>query len=118
MELWIRIYNDGKSVRAEFSIAGCSFSPKGTGNNDNTWYAATMIDGRGGEIPSVDRDSHELTDYYSRYYPAKGQKFFLKGGVIDETKYSYRGVETLNFDELMKRGYQLPFYADLSKMPE
>ena len=24
----------------------------------------------------------------------------------------------LNFDELMKRGYQLPFYADLSRMPE
>ena len=23
-----------------------------------------------------------------------------------------------HFDELMKRGYQLPFYADLSRMPE
>lgn len=107
-----------KSVRAEFSAAGRSFPPYGTGNNHNTWYAATMVDARGVEIPYVDRDGNELTDYYARYYPAKGQKFFLKGGVIDEAKYPYRGPETLNFEELMKRGYQLPFYADLSCMPE
>lgn len=107
-----------KSVRAEFSAAGRSFPPYGTGNNHNTWYAATMVDARGKEIPYVDRDGKELDDYYARYYPAKGQKFFLKGGVIDNPKYDYRGPETLDFEELMKRGYQLPFYADLSKMPE
>lgn len=107
-----------KSVRAEFSAAGRSFPPYGTGNNHNTWYAATMVDARGVEIPYVDRDGNELTDYYARYYPAKGQKFFLKGGVIDNPKYPYRGPETLDFEELMKRGYQLPFYADLSRMPE
>lgn len=107
-----------KSVRAEFSAAGRSFPPYGTGNNHNTWYAATMVDARGVEIPYVDRDGKELTDYYARYYPSQGQKFFLKGGVIDNPKYAYRGPETLDFEELMKRGYQLPFYADLSKMPE
>ena len=107
-----------KSVRAEFSAAGRSFPPYGTGNNHNTWYAATMVDARGVEIPYVDRDGNELTDYYARYYPSQGQKFFLKGGVIDEPKYAYRGPETLPFDELIKRGYQLPFYADLSRMPE
>lgn len=107
-----------KSVRAEFSAAGRSFPPYGTGNNHNTWYAATLVDARGVEIPYVDRDGKELTDYYARYYPAKGQKFFLKGGVIDNPKYEYRGPETLDFEELIKRGYQLPFYADLSKMPE
>ena len=107
-----------KSVRAEFSAAGRSFPPYGTGNNHNTWYAATMVDANGKEIPYVDRDGNELSDYYDRYYPAKGQKYFLKGGVIDNPKYEYRGPETLDFDELIKRGYQLPFYADLSKMPE
>lgn len=107
-----------KSVRAEFSAAGRSFPPYGTGNNHNTWYAATMVDARGVEIPYVDRDGNILTDYYARYYPAKGQKYFLKGGVIDEPKYEYRGPETLSFNELIKRGYQLPFYADLSRMPE
>ena len=107
-----------KSVRAEFSAAGRSFPPYSTGNNHNTWYAATMVDARGREIPYVDRDGRELTSVKERYYPAKGQKFFLKGGVIDNPKYEYRGPETLGFDELMKRGYQLPFYTDLSKMPK
>ena len=107
-----------KSVKAEFSAAGRSFPPYSAGNNHNTWYAATMVDARGVEIPYVDRDGNELKTVKERYYPAPGQKFFLKGGVIDNPKYDYRGPETLPFDELIKRGYQLPFYADLSKMPE
>lgn len=107
-----------KSVRAEFSAAGRSFPPYGAGNNHNTWYAATMVDARGVEIPYVDRDGRELKTVAERYYPAPGQKFFLKGGVIDNPKYEYRGPETLEFEELIKRGYQLPFYADLSRMPD
>ena len=107
-----------KSVKGEFSAAGRSFPPYGTGNNHNTWYAATMVDARGVEIPYVDRDGRELSSVLERYMPAPGQKFFLKGGVIDDPKYEYRGPETLPFDELMHRGYQLPFYADLSRMPE
>ena len=107
-----------KSVRGEFSAAGRSFPPYSTGNNHNTWYAATMVDARGVEIPYVDRDGRELKTVRERYYPAPGQKFFLKGGVIDNPKYEYRGPETIEFDELIRRGYQLPFYADLSKMPE
>ncbi len=107
-----------KSIKAEFSAAGRSFPPYGTGNNHNTWYAATMVDARGVEIPYLDRDGNVLKTVSERYYPAKGQKFFLKGGVIDDPKYDYRGPETMPFDELMKRGYQLPFYADLSRMPE
>lgn len=107
-----------KSVRGEFSAAGRSFPPYGTGNNHNTWYAATMVDSRGVEIPYLDRDGNILQTVSQRYYPAEGQKFFLKGGVIDEPKYEYRGPETMPFDELIRRGYRLPFYADLSRMPE
>lgn len=107
-----------KNVRAEYSAAGRSFPAYGAGNNHNTWYAATMVDARGVEIPYVDRDGKELTTVKERYYPAEGQKFFLKGGVIDNPKYEYRGPETLDFAELIKRGYKLPFYADLSRMPD
>ncbi len=107
-----------KSVRGEFSASGRSFPPYSTGNNHNTWYAATMVDAEGREIPYVDRDGRELKTVKERYYPAEGQKFFLKGGVIDNPKYEYRGPETLDFEELMNRGYKLPFYADLSKMPD
>ncbi len=107
-----------KTVRAEFSAAGRSFPPYGAGNNHNTWYAATMVDARGVEIPYVDRDGKILEREIDRYLPAKGQKFFLKGGVIDNPKYEYRGPETMEFEELIKRGYQLPFFADLSRMDE
>ena len=107
-----------KSVTGEFSAAGRSFPPYGTGNNHNTWYAATMVDARGVELPYVDRDGRELKTVDERYRPAPGQKFFLKGGVIDEPCYEYRGPETISFEEAMKRGYQLPFYADLSRMPD
>lgn len=106
-----------KSVRAEFSAAGRSFPPYSTGNNHNTWYGATMVDARGVEIPYLDRDGNVLKNVEDRFRPAPGQKFFLKGGVIDEAKYEYRGPETMPFEELAKRGYKLPFYADLSKMP-
>ncbi len=91
-----------KSVKGEFSAAGRSFPPYSTGNNHNTWYAATMVDATGREIPYVDRDGNILKDVKSRYYPVKGQKFFLKGGVIDDPKYEYRGPETLPFDKLME----------------
>lgn len=107
-----------KSVRAEFSAAGSSFPPYSAGNNHNTWYACTMVDSRGVEIPYLDRDGNELKTVKERFLPVKGQKFFLKGGVIDEPKYEYRGPETVPFDELMKRGYKLPFYADMSRMPK
>ena len=107
-----------KSVRAEFSAAGSSFPPYSAGNNHNTWYACTMVDSLGVEIPYLDRDGNVLKTVKERYFPVKGQKFFLKGGVIDEPKYEYRGPETMPFDELMKRGYKLPFYADMSRMPE
>lgn len=107
-----------KSVRGEFSAAGRSFPPYGAGNNHNTWYACSMVDARGVEIPYVDRDGNILKTVSERYYPAPGQKFFLKGGAIDNPKYEYTGPETLDFESLIKMGYRLPFYADLSKMPE
>lgn len=107
-----------KSVVGEFSAAGRSFPPYGAGNNHNTWYACTMVDAEGREIPYVDRDGRILKTVSERYYPAKGQKFFMMGGNIDNPKYAYRGPEIMDFEELAKRGYKLPFYADLSRMPE
>lgn len=107
-----------KSVVGEFSAAGRSFPPYGAGNNHNTWYACTMVDAEGREIPYVDRDGNELKTVSQRYYPAKGQKFFMMGGNVDNPKYEYQGPEIMSTEELMKRGYKLPFYSDLSRMPE
>lgn len=107
-----------KSVRAQFSAAGRSFPPYAAGNNHNTWYPASMIDAQGREIPYADRDGNILQDVKSRFYPAKGQKFFLKGGNIEQAKYEFDGPETLPYAKLKEMGYKLPFYADLTTMPE
>ena len=107
-----------KSVGGQFSAAGRSFPPYGAGNNHNTWYPATLIDASGREIPYVDRDGNILPDVKSRFYPAKGQRFFMKGGNIEQAIYDYDGPETMPFEKLHAMGYKLPFYADLSQMPE
>ena len=107
-----------KSVRAEWSGERC-FPPYGTGNTHNTWYACSMVDANGKEIPWVDRDGNILESISERYQPAPGQKFFLKGG--GETYfhlYNYLGPDTMPVDQLLDKGYKLPFYADLTSMPE
>lgn len=106
-----------KSVRAEFSSSGRSFPPYSAGNNHNTWYPASMIDAEGREIPYADRDGNILKDVKSRFQPAKGQRYFLKGGNIEQAKYEYDGPETLPYDKLKEMGYKLPFYADLTNLP-
>jgi len=107
-----------KSVKAEWSGTR-SFPPYGTGNNHNTWYACSMVDAQGREIPWVDRDGTILKTVSQRYRPAPGQKFFIKGGGESEFPlYTYKGPDTLPVEELLKKGYTLPFYADLTTMPE
>lgn len=107
-----------KSVGAEFSAAGRSYPPYGAGNNHNTWYAASLIDAEGREVPYADRDGNILKDVSQRFIPAPKQKFFMKGGNIDNPKYEYDGPETLPLSKMLEKGYKLPFYADLSNLPE
>ena len=107
-----------KSVVGEFSAAGRSFPPYGAGNNHNTWFACTMVDADGREIPYVDRDGNILKSVEERYYPAKGQKFFMMGGNIDNPKYEIQGPDIMSNEKLRKRGYKFPLYSDMSKMPE
>lgn len=107
-----------KSLRAEWSGLR-SFPPYSAGNNHNTWYACTMIDAEGRRIPWLDRDGRELQTVSERYRPAPGQKFFMKGGgEPDSPFYEFQGPETLPWEEALQRGYKLPFFADLTDMPE
>lgn len=107
-----------KSVRGEWS-GERSFPPYGAGNTHNTWYACSMVDAVGKEIPWVDRDGRILKEVSQRYRPAPGQKFFLKGGGESYFHlYEFQGPDILPVEELLKRGYKLPFFADLPGMPE
>ncbi len=107
-----------KSVQAEWS-GERSYPPYGTGNTHNTWYACSMVDAEGREIPWIDRDGTVLESVSERYRPAPGQKFFIKGG--GESYFplpDYLGPDTLPVDQLLEQGFKLPFYADLPGMPE
>jgi len=107
-----------KSVRAEWSGTR-SFPPYGTGNTHNTWYACSMVDAKGREIPWADRDGNILSEVSERYRPAAGQRLYLKGGCDpDIPSYDYRGPDILPVEKLLEQGYELPFYADLASMPE
>ena len=107
-----------KSIRGQWS-GERSYPPYGTGNTHNTWYACSMVDSNGKEIPWIDRDGKILKTVSQRYRPALGQKFFLKGGgESDFHLYEYQGPDTTPIEELLKKGFKLPFYADLPSMPQ
>ncbi|OGN90010.1 MAG: hypothetical protein A2158_00860 [Chloroflexi bacterium RBG_13_46_14] len=88
----------------------------GVGNAHNTWFACTMVDANGKEIPWVDRNGRILTSVAQRYRPAPGQKYFLDMG----WQYEYRSPMLIpDWRERVKKGeFTLPIYADLASMPE
>jgi succinate dehydrogenase/fumarate reductase flavoprotein subunit len=117
-----------QSRRGSYSPFG--YPMYGVGNAGNTWFACSMIDANGKEIPWVDRDGKLLTTISERYRPAPGQKFFLDGGGLKGyvTLYEYAGPQlmpTLGFNanpHTAGTGAQttvaLPLYSDLPSMPQ
>ena len=94
-----------------------SYPRYGTGNAGNTWYACTMVDANGKEIPWVDRDGRVLKTVSERYRPAPGQRLTLSGPNLP---YEVRGASLIPDlpERIMKGEFVLPLYADLPSMPE
>jgi succinate dehydrogenase/fumarate reductase flavoprotein subunit len=92
--------------------------PYGVGNAHNTWYACTMVDANGKEVPWVDRDGRVLKSVSERYRPAPGQKFFVlnPGASPYELRHPYL-IPDLP-ERVQKGEFVLPFYADLPSMPK
>jgi succinate dehydrogenase/fumarate reductase flavoprotein subunit len=95
---------------------GFAYPPYGTGNAHNTWYACTMVDAHGKEIPWVDRDGRILRTVSERYRHAPGQKAFFNGPNLP---YEVRSPQLVpDLPERIKKGeFTLPLYADLPSMP-
>ncbi len=98
------------------AAGGFAYPAYGTGNAHNTWYACTIVDANGKEIPWVDRDGKMLKTVSERYRPAPGQRTFLSMGNLP---YEIRGPGLIpDLPERIKKGeYVLPLYADLPGMP-
>jgi succinate dehydrogenase/fumarate reductase flavoprotein subunit len=93
------------------------YPPYGTGDHNNTWYACSIVDAKGKEIPWVDRDGNILKTVSERYRPAPGQKYFLYGRM---GAYPIWGPSLiLDLSQRIENGeFTLPLYADLPGMPQ
>lgn len=98
------------------AAGGFTFPAYGTGNAHNTWYACSIVDANGKEVPWVDRDGNVLKTVEERYYPAPGQKAFLS---VTNLPYETRGPGLIpQLPKLVADGeFVLPLYADLPGMP-
>lgn len=110
---------------AEFTLiektskaGGVPFAPThGAGHDRNTFYACTMVDENGREIPWANRSGEILKSVTERYLPAPGQKFHAANR--SHTPYELLGPSPVNIGDSLKKGeYCLPLYADLPSMPE
>jgi succinate dehydrogenase/fumarate reductase flavoprotein subunit len=102
---------------AGLASGGFHYPMYGTGDANNTWFACTIVDADGKEIPWVDRDGNIIKTVSERYRPLPGQKLFFPylsfGG-------EFRGpILTPDLPERIRKGeFKLPLYADLPSMPE
>ena len=99
------------------TAGGFAYPPYGTGNAHNTWYACTIVDANGKEIPWVDRDGNILQTVSERYRPVPGQKTFFQGRHLSYELWGPSLITDLP-ERIMKGEFVLPLYADLPSMPE
>jgi succinate dehydrogenase/fumarate reductase flavoprotein subunit len=93
----------------------------GVGNPDNTWFACTIVDAEGKEIPWVDVHGNPVTSVEARNYPVEGQKYISTAsanGVFEGGVRSFKPRLIHDLGDRIKRGeFKLPLYADLPGMP-
>jgi succinate dehydrogenase/fumarate reductase flavoprotein subunit len=97
---------EGSGTRMQ--SGGFSYLMYSTGCSHNTWFACTLVDANGKEIPWVDKDGKELKTVEERNHCAPGQRAFV-----------YDGPRLApDLPERITRGeFTLPLYADLPGMP-
>jgi succinate dehydrogenase/fumarate reductase flavoprotein subunit len=92
------------------------YPPYGTGDHNNTWFACSIVDANGKEIPYVDREGNVLKTVSERYRPAPGQKYFMYGRMGPKAIWGPGLIPDLS-ERIASGEYALPLYADLPGMP-
>jgi len=97
-----------------------SYIPYGTGNAHNTWHGSPIVDASGKEVPWVDREGKEFTSIKERFQPSSEQDYMVGQGLRIPVSYENHVRElTPDLPERIKNGeFQLPLYADLTRLPE
>ncbi len=98
---------EGSGTRMQ--SGGFSYFMYSTGNSHNTWFACTLVDANGKEIPWVDKNGKVLKTVEERNHCAPGQRAFVYDGprIIPDLPQRIASGE-----------FKLPLYADLPGMPE
>jgi len=92
---------------------GFSYPSYGVGNAANTWYACSMVDANGKEVPWVDREGRILKTVEERYRPGQGRPPRRTSKQRWQGPGQVRGRPAFELGE-----FTPPFYADLPAMPE
>ena len=80
----------------------------GIGNPDNTWHPCSIVDNKGKEVPWVNARGEPISSIEERTIPPD-----------DKPNMGFMRPYAFIDPELIKSGeYELPFWADLSSMPE
>jgi succinate dehydrogenase/fumarate reductase flavoprotein subunit len=113
---------------AEFAMLESSYEDSsplgyiayGVGNAHNTWHGCSIVDANGKEVPWVDRDGNEFYGIPERFRPSPGQSFMVGHGLRVPATYENHVRELApDLPERIQRGeFELPLYADLTRMPE
>lgn len=100
------------------TVGGFRYLGYGTGNAHNTWFACTVVDANGKEVPWVDRDGRILSTVSERYQPAPGQRIFYHGPPPHPYETAGPSLIPDLGDRIAAGEFKLPFYADLPAMPD
>jgi succinate dehydrogenase/fumarate reductase flavoprotein subunit len=92
----------------------------GVGNAHNTWHGCPIVDANGKEVPWVDRDGNEFSTQADRFQPSPGQEYMVGHGLRVPPTYENHVRELApNLPDRIRNGeFELPLYADLSRLPE
>lgn len=100
------------------SSGGKRYPAYGAGNTHNTWYPCSIVDAVGNEVPWMDKNGRILETPEERSKTVPGQKFFFVGPTGGECPHqSPTPVPDLG-DRILAGEFKLPFFADLSALPE
>ena len=64
---------------------GFGYPMYSTGNAHNTWFACTLVDADGKEIPWIDKNGKILKTVDERYHCAPGQRAFVYDATLSRT---------------------------------
>ena len=102
-------------------LSGYGYAPYSMANAHNTFHGVSIVDANGKEVPWTDAFHRLISDFAGRFLPYAGQDFILGEGIgISAYDQQFQNNSlTPGLPELLQSGeYELPLYADFSRMPE